>query len=109
MISTKDKVVLFLDTLRNTHPDFEHIYRHGCCFELYKLLRIVFPNAEPWYDFIEGHIYTKIDKFFYDIRGKHVKISEHSSKIDLDKKLFLDAFSWNRRMCKHMRIFNKEN
>jgi hypothetical protein len=53
------------------------IYTNGSCYEFFKILRNLYPEAELWYDYVEGHVYTKIDKFWYDIRGIHYKVSDN--------------------------------
>lgn len=59
--------------LRGAHPDMEWIFMRGSCFELYEILRVVWPEAEPWYSQIEGHVFVKIGPWWYDIRGRHRK------------------------------------
>ena len=53
--------------LRNSHEHARGIFRHGGCYELYRILRSVWNDAEAWY--IDGHVYTKIDGRLYDIDG----------------------------------------
>lgn len=59
----------FIRLLADSVPDADRVYREGNCFKLFLLLRHVWPNAEAWYDQVEGHVYTKIGKSWYDIRG----------------------------------------
>jgi len=44
------------------------IYTSGNCYQLYEILKTVFPRAKAYES--GGHIYTKIEDRFYDIRGK---------------------------------------
>lgn len=37
------------------------------CFGVYRILKSVFPDAEPFYD--GSHVYTKINGVYYDIDG----------------------------------------
>lgn len=60
----------FIATIRDSFHNAEHVYMHGSCFEFYKILKHVFPDAEPHYDEVVGHVYTKIGSGFYDIRGR---------------------------------------
>ena len=67
----------FLRALRNSHEHMRGVYRHGGCYELFRVLRTVWPKAQPW--FIDGHVYTKINNRWYDIDGQW-KPSEAQSK-----------------------------
>lgn len=60
----------FLRLLRETHPDFEFMFLHGGCYHLFLILRALWPQAELWYVRNPGHVYTRIDGVFYDIRGR---------------------------------------
>lgn len=44
---------------------------NGQCYDLFVLLRSYFPDAQPWYDNILGHVYTRIGPLWYDVRGAH--------------------------------------
>lgn len=46
-------------------------YTNGMCYKLFLMLRQVYPDAEPWYDHVVGHVYTRIGEHWYDIRGEH--------------------------------------
>lgn len=58
-------------SIRNSFPGATYVYTHGSCYEFYKILKSVFADAEPYYSDKEGHVYTKIGKYFYDIKGRH--------------------------------------
>jgi len=45
----------------------EYIYKNGSCYQLYKILESVFPNAKPYYK--DDHVVTKINGKYYDITG----------------------------------------
>lgn len=62
-----------LKTLKNTSPEIEKIFTQGGCYQLYLILSASFKQTECWYDVINGHVYTKIGRFFYDINGKYTK------------------------------------
>jgi len=68
--------------LRDTHADFAYIYLNGCCYQLFLLLRDIWPQAKPWYDFKAGHVYTEIEGRFYDIRGKYRTLPEGCERLD---------------------------
>ena len=52
-----------------------NIYTKGSCFELYKILKVLWPNAVPYYD--GDHIITRIDIEYYDITGKTIPNKNH--------------------------------
>lgn len=65
-------VLDFLAVLRSARPDNEHYFMHGGCWEMFRILRSLWPEAQPfhtWTD-ITGHIATKIGGHLYDIRGR---------------------------------------
>jgi hypothetical protein len=57
----------FIDSIRNSFIGSEYVYMNGSCYQFYKLLKLHFPNAMPFY--IDGHVITKIGDSFYDITG----------------------------------------
>ena len=59
--------VAFLARLREAHPGMRLVFTRGGCFELYQVMRAIWPDAEPWYDFEKAHVYTRIGPFFYGI------------------------------------------
>lgn len=62
----------FIAVLRNARPDNEHYYLNGGCWEMFRILRSLWPEAQPfhtWED-IKGHVATKIGEHLYDIRGR---------------------------------------
>ena len=60
--------------LRDSFDGAEHVYKCGSCYQLFLVLRTVWPDAEPWYDHVAGHIYTRIGRHWYDIDGKHLRV-----------------------------------
>lgn len=72
----------FLSALRRSHPDMEHIFLNGSCFYLWDIVRTVFPEVEPWYSQVEGHIYLKYKDRFYDILGKHCAVPKDIAPFD---------------------------
>ena len=76
------QLVRMLDTLRTSHPDIEALYLYGQCYNLFRLIRVWRPDAEPWYDQMEGHIYTRVGAYWYDIRGVHYRLNSSASVCD---------------------------
>lgn len=96
-----DEIEKFLARLRDAHPSMPDIFKYGGCFELFRILRVLYPNAEAWYAWQQGHVYTKIGEYWYDIDGKHVKI--------IDKIAFkrMDDPGQVHRAFKWKKSFNK--
>jgi len=67
----------FIEILRNARPDNEHYYLNGGCWELFCILKRVWPQSKPYHTWIEicGHVATEIDGRLYDIRGRIKKPS----------------------------------
>lgn len=65
--------------IRNSCKESEFIYLNGMSWELYRILKVVFPSAEAYNNF--EHIIIKIDRNFYDIRGlltnKMIRLEEY--------------------------------
>ena len=68
-----------ISSIRNSHPDMVELYTEGQCYNFHLILRSVYPDAVAWYDYIEGHVYSKIGNYWYDIRGKHYRLGKVSS------------------------------
>ena len=62
------RIVEMLRALRNAHEHMAGVLRHGACYELYQVLRALYPDAEPWQ--LDDHVYTRIRGRFYDIHGE---------------------------------------
>lgn len=78
----RSKVVALITTIRNSHPDMEELYLFGQCYNFFLILRSQFPEAIPYYDTMEGHVYTKIGKYWYDIRGVHYRVSDYCQELE---------------------------
>lgn len=70
----------FISTIRNSFIGSEKVFTSGSCYQFYKILKCVWPDAEAYYD--SDHVITKINGRFYDIKGevecgRHLKMSEH--------------------------------
>ena len=85
-------VIMFLFLLRQLHPELEHQCLNGSCFRLYKLLELVFPGAEPWYD--HDHVITRIGGRFYDIRGE--VLADDKWIPFTDQRTFNNAYLWRK-------------
>lgn len=72
----------------------EHRFSNGGCFQLYRVLKELFPLAEAWYDPIAGHVYTRIDDCYYDIDGTHER-GDKWHKLADDVMLNAKAYGWD--------------
>lgn len=61
-------VLEFITTVRASFGGSIAVYTMGNCYQFYEILKVVFPNAEPYES--GGHVVTKINGEFYDIKGK---------------------------------------
>lgn len=75
-----DKILSFIASIRNSFEGSERVYTNGSCYQFYKILKQVFPDAEAYYD--SYHVITEIGGRYYDITGevertRHLLMSEH--------------------------------
>ena len=68
-MSNHARVEQYIRLIREAHTDNVWLYQHGLCYELYRQLKFVFPQAELWYQAVPGHVLTRIGGRFYDIEG----------------------------------------
>lgn len=80
-LNITNEITQVLSRIKDILPD-EKICLEGRCYQLSLLLRHLYPDAEIWYNHKEGHVYTKIDRFFYDIRGAWNTAGEEASLLD---------------------------
>lgn len=58
----------FIRTVRESFRAASFVYTHGGCYQFYKMLKHLYPQAVPWMD-ADYHVLTEIDGKFYDING----------------------------------------
>lgn len=92
-----DPILAFVNALRNCHASFVRMFTDGYCFELFKLIRTIAPDAQPWYDPIEGHVYTKVGEHWYDIHGKHKRLPDRSYCLYEEPNILKDTHRWPER------------
>lgn len=79
----KHEILEVITAIRESHPDMSELYTKGQCYNFYKILRSIYgQSVEPWYDYLEGHVYSKIGGRFYDIRGVRKRYSTSLVKLD---------------------------
>ncbi|MFU8688421.1 hypothetical protein ACNA6I_01185 [Rossellomorea sp. FS2] len=59
----------FISILRKSDDYIKTIYMNGGCYQFYKILKTLYPQATPLIDTDKGHIVTVIDNVQYDITG----------------------------------------
>ena len=90
-------VETFLARLRGSHPDMTAIFTRGSCYELYEIMRVIWPDAEPHYHWVGGHVYVKIGHWFYDINGRHRRLPDGYTS-DMRKEWTSDRpHRWSKR------------
>lgn len=94
MNDKRKKILKLITAIRDSHPDMVTLYTEGQCYNFALILRSQF-DGEFWYSYSEGHMYFKIDYYWYDIRGEHKRESKDSCLYS-----FKDgdpAYRWGRR------------
>ena len=64
----EEKIINIIKTIRESFGGSVAIYTQGNCYQFYEILKSIFPEAEAYET--GGHVFTKINDQFYDIRGK---------------------------------------
>ena len=67
-------------------------WMNGDCFRLYLILKAIYPDAEAYYD--GGHVFTKIDGCFYDIRGFYAGDISKLYLMENEPRIWRDAHEW---------------
>lgn len=83
------------------------VFRHGGCYELYRILRAMDPQARPWYR--NGHVYTEIAGALYDIDGEWTPTTEERAGL---RPLFSDGrkpWTWRNREGGRRRGFRERH
>ena len=85
------RILSFIRTIRNSFGGADYVYTKGSCYQFYKILKQVFPEAKAYYNI--NHVITKIGSKFYDITGEvkcdgHLLVDEHFSHKRLNRLKF---------------------
>lgn len=81
-----------LGRMRDLHPELMHKCLNGSCFKLFLLLRVIWPDAEAWYD--GDHVLTLLDGQFWDVRG----CVEPGRHIKMEGSDFNSAYLWGQEL-----------
>lgn len=104
-MASKKEVIHFIATIRRSFTGSVLVYTRGSCYQFYKILKAVYPNAIAYYD--SNHVITKIGRYYFDITGetkrkRHLKVDKHYSHENLDKLGFIiDAESQFKNVVKN--------
>ena len=86
---------VIIGLIRNSFQDAAFVYTNGSCFELYKILKAIFPHAKAWTN--HDHVWTQIGSVWYDINGKREAGSEGLLLMEDEPKMFERAHHWTHR------------
>lgn len=73
-----------IKAIRESTPYMVDLYQNGSCWHFHKILRVVYPEAEPFYvyDHDASHVITRIGGKFYDITGEVVDYAHRALPFD---------------------------
>lgn len=63
-------MIEFLKEIKYSYYLNAKIYTEGSCFRLYKIIKTIYPQANPYYSKMDGHWITEVDGKYYDINGE---------------------------------------
>lgn len=78
------------------------MFTHGACYQLFLILRVLHPEAELFYQPNPGHVWTKINGAFYDIRGKRLRRPKGARKTTV--KRLGQPHRWKKRLAMVMDV-----
>jgi len=78
------------------------VYTMGNCYQLYEILKTIFPDAEAFES--GGHVFTKIDGEFYDIKGKNTNKNLDFFPVLADRIESLSKNKWTDQRRETYRI-----
>jgi hypothetical protein len=96
-------VLEFITTLRASFGSSIATYTQGNCYQFYEILKVVFPDAEAYET--GGHVVTKINREFYDIKGKMDKDKYHVFPLEDDR---IDGLCVNKWTDERRKEYAKE-
>ena len=75
-------ILEFIEAVRASFVGADHVYTNGSCYQFFKILKVVYPDAIAYYD--NDHIISKIGNKYYDItgeveKGKHTTLDGYNS------------------------------
>lgn len=64
-----ERLELLLKKIRESFAGAATVFKRGSCFQLYEIVKVVFPDVRP-YLYNEDHIYIDLHGSFFDINGE---------------------------------------
>lgn len=59
-----------IEAIRKSFIGSEQVYTNGSCIMFYKILKVLYPSARPYWNSETKHMITKIGNKYYDISGE---------------------------------------
>ncbi len=59
-----------IKAIRKSFIGSEQVYTQGSCFALFRILKVAFPRAKPYWSSDATHCITRIASKYYDIGGR---------------------------------------
>lgn len=97
------KPIDFIKSLRESDPYIELIYMNGGCYQFYKVLKTMYPDARPVITVDVDHVATVIDGVIYDITGhaKGLYQIPTEEEIKMCKKWSFSRNYFLTKVCRH--------
>lgn len=86
-MTNKQNILNLIKTVRESFIGAETVYTRGSCYQFFKILKSVFPEAEAYYN--QSHVITKIGGSFYDITGE-VEKDNHNNMLENWERFYDD-------------------
>ena len=95
-LTSRGRIDSIIRVIRESHPDIQYLYTHGQCWNFHCILKeILGVEIEPYHSYSEGHVYSKIGNFFWDIRGCHSNPPRDLKK--MSDRMIKEAGEWGSR------------
>ncbi len=98
-MADKRKAVDDIIALIRTHTAYAvERYTNGDCYQFHLLLKRHFPEAEPWYDRVDGHVLSCLHGALWDITGMRWTVPKAPPHVvpwaQLEEWIQNDAMNW---------------
>ena len=82
-----------VNAMRENIKDADIQFTQGRCYQLYAMLKELFPQAVAWYE--GNHVYTEINGEYYDINGVYLEIPHDAYLLSSEPRIAEEAKTWN--------------